>query len=243
MRFMRRFLISLLAVLALAAGSGAFAAENIDFYISKRSVTIQGISETDTLIIALYNDDTLTDVRMYRGSGQLTADYADDMKETLDVSNRLKAFVWKMDELKPSCPSVDRALAELPDNAEVPAPETDNKLYIKVNETTLTATLVENSSTAALKELLAKNDITINMSDYGDFEKVGSLGASLPRNDEHITTESGDLILYQGNSITIYYDTNTWNFTRLGKIDNVTQGKLKQILGDGDVTVTFSLNN
>ena len=52
----------------------------------------------------------------------------------------------------------------------------------------------------------------------------------------------GDIILYQGNQITIYYDTNTWNFTKLGKIENITQKELKEILGDGDVTVTFSLN-
>lgn len=236
---MRRFFISLLAVFALVTGIGVFAAE--DFNVSKQSVTIQGLNDADTLITALYNDDVLTGVRMYHGSGQLTANYADDMKNVLDISNRLKVFVWNMDTLKPSCPSVDRILAELPDNSVIPVP--DNKLYIKVNGTTLTATLSENSSAKALKELLKNSDITVNMSDYGNFEKVGPLGTSLPRNDERITTEPGDLILYQGNSITIYYDTNTWNFTRLGKIDNVTQDELKQILGSGDVTVTLSINN
>ncbi len=118
----------------------------------------------------------------------------------------------------------------------------NNQIKIKVGDKILTATLAENSSAEALKELLSENDITINMSDYGNFEKVGSLGTSLPTNDERITTEPGDLILYQGNSITIYYDKNTWSFTRLGKIDDVTQSELKEILGEGDVTVTFSLN-
>ena len=80
------------------------------------------------------------------------------------------------------------------------------------------------------------------MSDYANFEKVGPLGFSLPRNDKSITTTPGDIILYQGNQITIYYDTNTWNFTKLGKIEDVTQKELKEILGNGDVTVTFSLN-
>ena len=64
----------------------------------------------------------------------------------------------------------------------------------------------------------------------------------MTRNDKNITTMPGDIILYQGNQITIYYDTNTWNFTKLGKIENITQKELKEILGDGDVTVTFSLN-
>ena len=79
------------------------------------------------------------------------------------------------------------------------------------------------------------------MSDYGNFEKVGPLGQSLPTNNQQITTEAGDIILYQGNQITIYYDRNSWNFTRLGKINGVTSRQLRDILGSGDVSVTFSL--
>ena len=79
------------------------------------------------------------------------------------------------------------------------------------------------------------------MSDYGYFEKVGPLGQSLPTNNQQITTEAGDIILYQGNQITIYYDRNSWNFTRLGKINGVTSQQLRDILGSGDVNVTFSL--
>lgn len=72
-------------------------------------------------------------------------------------------------------------------------------------------------------------------------EKVGSLGQDLPVNDEQITTEAGDLILYQGNSFVIYYAPNTWNFTRLGKINGVSAEELQDILGEGDITVTLSL--
>ena len=64
----------------------------------------------------------------------------------------------------------------------------------------------------------------------------------LPRNDQQIRTQAGDLILYQGDAFVIYYDTNSWNFTRLGKIDDVTGEELKEILGNGDVTVVLSLN-
>ena len=106
---------------------------------------------------------------------------------------------------------------------------------------TLTATLNDNSSSRALVELLEKGSITIDMHDYGSFEKVGSLPASLPRNDTQITTEPGDIILYQGNQITFYYDTNSWNFTRLGKIDGVTKAELKKILGKGNVTAVLSI--
>ena len=120
--------------------------------------------------------------------------------------------------------------------------EENVKLYIKVNNRTLTATLVDNSSTRALIERLENSDITINMRDYGNMEKVGGFGFSLPTNNESIDTEAGDLILYQGNSFVIYYDTNSWNFTRLGKIDHINQRELQQILGDGNVDVTLSLS-
>lgn len=105
----------------------------------------------------------------------------------------------------------------------------------------LTATLADNSSARTFYELLEKGPVTIKMHDYGNFEKVGSLGTSLPRNDEQITTTAGDIILYQGNQITIYYDTNSWSFTRLGKIDGVTKTELKRILGKGDVTAVFEI--
>ena len=83
--------------------------------------------------------------------------------------------------------------------------------------------------------------MTIGMSDYGNMEKMGPIGKDLPTNDEEITTKAGDLILYQGNSLVIYYDENSWNFTRLGKIEGVTGEELLDAFGDGDVTVTFSL--
>ena len=120
--------------------------------------------------------------------------------------------------------------------------KTDNKLKITVNGTELIATLEDNSSAQALTELLKQGDITVDMSDYGNFEKVGNLPQSLPKNDEKITTVPGDIILYQGNKITIYYDENTWDFTKLGHIDNITQEELKTLLGDGDVTVSLSIS-
>lgn len=115
-----------------------------------------------------------------------------------------------------------------------------SKMNISVNGRTLTATMADNSSARALMELLRKGDIEIRMSDYGNFEKVGELGHTLPQNNENITTEAGDLILYQGNNFVIYYDTNTWNFTRLGKIDGISKAELKELLGKGNVTVTLS---
>ena len=121
----------------------------------------------------------------------------------------------------------------------------DMKISIQITsdsgKSELTATLADNSSARAFYELLKKEPLTVDMHDYGNFEKVGSIGTRLPRNDTQITTTAGDIILYQGNQITIYYDTNSWNFTRLGKVDGVSQAELKKILGKGDVTAVFEI--
>lgn len=98
-----------------------------------------------------------------------------------------------------------------------------------------------NSSAKAFIALLQKGNLTVEMHDYGNFEKVGSIGSNLPRNDKPITTKPGDVILYQGNQITIYYDENSWNFTKLGEIQGIEPSELKAILGDSNVSVRFSL--
>lgn len=126
-------------------------------------------------------------------------------------------------------------------------PESDIKqeeqsMKITANGKSLTAVLADNSSAQALLERLQGGPISVEMNDYGNFEKVGPLGFSLPTNDEPITTSPGDVILYQGCNITVYYDTNQWNFTRLGKIENVTREDLLDFFGEGNVTVTFSLD-
>lgn len=114
-------------------------------------------------------------------------------------------------------------------------------IKITVGNTTFTATLADNSSAEALWEYVAKGDVRIEMEDYAGMEKVGLLGTTLPRNDEPIHTEPGDLILYQGNQFVIYYGTNSWSLTRLGKINNVSEEELVTVLGRGGVTVTLSV--
>lgn len=116
-------------------------------------------------------------------------------------------------------------------------------MKLTINGTELTATLAENSSARALRDLLADGPRTIQMSDYGSFEKVGDLGQALPTNDEQITTAAGDLILYQGRAFVIYDAPNSWNFTRLGRIEGVDAATLKSVLGEGDVAVTLDLES
>lgn len=115
------------------------------------------------------------------------------------------------------------------------------RLTIKGGKT-FTATLADNSSAEALIALLSQGDVTVEMEDYGNMEKVGPLGTSLPRNDRQTSTGPGDIILYLGKYLVIYYSTNSWNFTRIGKIDNADGAQLKSALGNGDVTVTLSLD-
>ena len=115
-------------------------------------------------------------------------------------------------------------------------------ISIRVGSQTLSMTLADNSSARALVGKLKEGDLTVNMQDYSNFEKVGPLGFSLPTNDTQITTVPGDVILYQGRNLVIYYDRNSWTFTRLGKIEGATRQSLLSVLGNGDVTVTLSLN-
>ncbi len=112
-------------------------------------------------------------------------------------------------------------------------------LLIEANGKRFYATLENNSSAEALKNQSVP--FTVKMHDYGNFEKVGKLPFELPANDEQITTKPGDVILYQGDQITIYYGENTWSFTKLATINNVTKEELLSALGEGDVTVEFSL--
>ena len=112
-------------------------------------------------------------------------------------------------------------------------------LVIDTGKQVFYAHLEDNSSAKALTEKLSEGEISVDMSDYGNFEKVGDLPWELPTNDESITTEPGDIILYQGSKITIYYDENTWDFTRLARIEDVTKEELLEAFGTDDVAVKF----
>jgi len=116
-----------------------------------------------------------------------------------------------------------------------------NEFIIEVNGRDLIVKTENNSSTEALIEKLKDEDVVIDANEYGNFEKVGSLGFSLPTNNKQITTKAGDVVLYQGNSISLFYGQNSWSYTKLGEIDNVDEDELKSILGDGDVIMTLKL--
>ena len=117
----------------------------------------------------------------------------------------------------------------------------DDLVKVKINDEVFDVKLENNSATQELIKELKKGNITVNASEYGGFEKVGDLGFSLPTNDENVETNPGDIVLYQGDKISLFYGSHSWSYTKLGKIDNVDSNKLKEVLGSGDVKLEFSL--
>lgn len=120
-------------------------------------------------------------------------------------------------------------------------PVKQNVFYITAGDTVLTANFADSTAADSLKELLRSGDIAVSMNDYGGWEKVGSLGQTLNRNDTQITASVGDVMLYQGSQIVIFYGNNSWSYSRLGKIENVSKDDLLSAFGTGDTEITLSL--
>ena len=114
-------------------------------------------------------------------------------------------------------------------------------LSMKINGEAVSVEWENNDSVNEIKKLCSVNPITINMSMYGGFEQVGSIGAEIPRNDKQITTSPGDIMLYSGNQIVVFYGSNSWSYTRLGKITDKNDSELKKLLSAGNVSITISL--
>ena len=116
----------------------------------------------------------------------------------------------------------------------------EETLHLFINDREIAVNWEDNESVKALADLVSSGPLTVQMSMYGGFEQVGSLGTTLPRNDSRITTQSGDIMLYSGNQIVIFYGSNSWAYTRLGKVADQSPAEMKTLLGSGDVTVTLS---
>ena len=125
-------------------------------------------------------------------------------------------------------------------NVAAVAEEEPAAMQMKINDVLVTVTWENNESTAALQELAASG-ITIQMSMYGGFEQVGSIGQNLPRNDVQTTTEAGDIVLYSGNQIVVFYGSNSWAYTRLGKIEGLSQSELRSLLGKNAVELKITI--
>jgi len=118
--------------------------------------------------------------------------------------------------------------------------EVMDELCLSVGDRRLSVEWEDNESVDALKDL-AGFEMKINMAMYGGFEQVGSIGTSLRRNDSQMTTSPGDIVLYSGNQIVIFYGSNSWAYTRLGKITGLNEKELEDTFGKGDVTIGLSV--
>lgn len=118
--------------------------------------------------------------------------------------------------------------------------EEETVLYIQIGDTTLTAEPADTQAADALMELLKDGPMTVQVENYGGFEKVGELPRALPHQDSRITTRAGDIMLYQGDSIVLFYGSNTWSYTRLGTIRDVGGQDLAAVLGGPETQITLS---
>ena len=119
------------------------------------------------------------------------------------------------------------------------------KMYLTIDGLTKTATLVDNSATQTLVAKLQEAPVTVTLNSSGGFEIWGALGFSLPTSNEQISAQPGDIVLYNGSNICMFYGTNSWSYTRLGKIEGLSESELRTFLkaGDSNISFTLSLNN
>ena len=109
-----------------------------------------------------------------------------------------------------------------------------------IGDTPVSVNWEDNEAVQALKELCQNQTLTIQMSMYGGFEQVGSIGTDLPQNNVQTTTSSGDIVLYSGNQMVVFYGSNTWAYTQLGHITDKTPQEMTELLSDGNDTITIS---
>ena len=119
--------------------------------------------------------------------------------------------------------------------------ETEKMLSMKIGNYDVDVRWEDNDAVDKLKELCEDNPLTIEMSMYGGFEQVGPIGTSLPADDKQTKTSSGDIVLYSGNQLVVFYGSNSWAYTRLGHIIDKSDAEMKELLGNGDVTILISL--
>jgi len=119
--------------------------------------------------------------------------------------------------------------------------ESGEVMQLYINGEKISVSWEENESVEALRKLVSEEALEIEMSMYGGFEQVGYLGQYLPRNDKRMTTGAGDIVLYSGNQIVIFYGSNTWSYTKLGNIVDMASGSISEIPGKGNVNITIKI--
>lgn len=125
------------------------------------------------------------------------------------------------------------------DQAEETEDIADTKMNVQIGNASFTAALEDNAATHELVEMMKQGAVSIEMSDYSGFEKVGPLGRSLTTDNHQTTTSAGDIVLYRGDQIVMFYGSNSWSYTRIGKIDDLSGWE--EALGNGSITAVFTI--
>lgn len=145
---------------------------------------------------------------------------------------------------EPTAPEATQAINSQTDEAteyEEPTEERSLSLMMTIGDTPVSVAWEDGDAVEALRELCREKPLTIDMSMYGGFEQVGSIGTALPTADRQTTTSPGDIVLYSGDQLVVFYGSNAWAYTPLGHITDQSDSELTDLLSNGDTTVTISL--
>ena len=173
-------------------------------------------------------------------SSALTGDQQQVVDESVNVTNEESSSeALSSEEQKTESEEITGSDSEV-QTAEEEAVKT---LQMKIADTVVEVAWEDNESVEALRKLCEEEPLTIEMSMYGGFEQVGSIGSNLTRNDVETTTSAGDIVLYSGNKMVVFYGSNSWAYTRLGHITDQDETGMTQLLSNGDVAITFSMED
>ena len=165
------------------------------------------------------------------------ADMPEENKIDIQTENQLDIREEnEADSIRNSGPAAEDNQSE---NKEKTGEQTEMKMNVQIGDYTFTVTLENNTAVEELVEMMKEGPVTISMDDYSGFEKVGPLGRNLTTNNSQTTTDAGDIVLYNGNNIVMFYGTNSWSYTRIGKIDDLSDWE--KALGSGSITAVFTL--
>ncbi len=187
------------------------------------ALTISNLEGSAKLIHASYTNGVLSGFEI-----------TDVSNATMNVETRNgdKFMLWSaVGEMMPLCEAVTVETGTYT--------EAETKMKVQIGNAVFTATLEDNAAVREFVAMMKEAPVTINMSDYSGFEKVGSLGRSLTASNSQMMTEAGDIVLYNGNQIVMFYGSNSWSYTKLGHIEDLTGWE--EALGSGDITAVFSI--
>ena len=171
-----------------------------------------------------------------------TINFGDNQNAATEISTSESAETESSEENVMSEGTAMYQLAQLAEKDESADDEAtgDSTMIMMIDGTKVNVEWEDNQAVERLRDMAEDGDITIQMSMYGGFEQVGSIGQSLPRDDKQTTTSSGDIVLYSGNQMVVFYGSNSWSYTRLGHISDKDEAEMADLLSQGDVTITIS---